>query len=187
MRNMCFLLRGSSPLSDHFIGNWLVSIRGSSNINKMIKKKITMNVFLQLSFYSVNTNLIIVSFSTFSRTLFVCMPMRGGCVCVCFNIPSRISERKKSAWVVLCWLSIYMSIYSFLSKLFWKRIIFIFTVKMFHINAHWLHYQSKLQVFAKNLVEMGSLCVKLCERYCEYINKFKRLMLSGLFLSFNYR
>lgn len=89
-----------------------------------------------------------------------------------------------------------MSMSSFLSKLSRKRLIF--TMKMFPINAHWLYYQSKLQVFAKmkfkvghiivkNLVEMGSLCLKLCERYCEYINKFKRHMLSGLFLSFNYQ
>lgn len=89
-----------------------------------------------------------------------------------------------------------MPMSSFLRKL--SRKTLTFTMKMFPINAHWLYYQSKLQVFAKmkfkvghivvkNVVELGSLCLKLCERYCECINKFKRRMLSGLFLSFNYR
>lgn len=41
-------------------------------------------------------------------------------------------------------------------------------------------------IIIKNLVEMGSLCLKFYERYCEYINKFKRFMLLGLFLFFNY-
>lgn len=140
---------------------------------KKKKKVIAMNVFLQLSPYGASTDL---STTPFSKTfLCVCACVYVWCVCI-LTFPLGCKE-KKEKWLIchmfksfsmyVNFYIVHMSVSSLLSKLFWKRFIFdcedVPHACTFRVNHKCLQrWNFKVgHTITKNLVDMGSLCLKL--------------------------